>query len=509
MTTTKLLDSKPTQPVNKWKPNPGAQEFALRQPTTVFEILYGGQRGGGKTDAGMVWVGHRRWRDHDGTLRPVLEHPRYRALVIRKNADDLSDWIERFRFMYAGTGAKIGYQPAIIRFPSGALIRTGHLKDDQAYTKYQGHEYQSILIEELTQIPTEKRYIQLRSSCRSTIPELRPQFFGTTNPGGHGHAWVKEHFVAPAAPMSVFEVEGNTRIFIPAGIEDNPVLVKNDPDYVKRLEEIKHIDYELYKAWRLGSWDVFAGQAFREWDYARHVLDGVYNRMEFSLDVCQKIITFDWGYRDKAAAHWLALTPENKFGVRRVYVYREIIRTETDPEEWARIIKKFTDIEPVNYMVLPHDCFAHKQSKTTIASTFKQEIGIQIRRGDTLAAGARLNRKAMLHLYLSNAHDGRPHLQVHPSCSDFIKTVPLLQYDERNVEDVDTTQDDHSYDSVTLGLVSLGYMPKRSQLLTPTVRTLQTYPTWQTTGQGQITAPNFWKELEKQRNVRPHDSEYR
>src|SRR3546814_9561209 len=55
-------------------------------------------------------------------------------------------------------------------FPSGAVIRTGHLKDDQAYTKYQGQEYQRQLIEELTQIPTVKRYLQLTSSCRSTVP---------------------------------------------------------------------------------------------------------------------------------------------------------------------------------------------------------------------------------------------------------------------------------------------------------------------------------------------------
>jgi hypothetical protein len=506
MTTT--LQAAPTTPVNKWKPNPGPQTFALRQPPTVFEIMYGGQRGGGKTDAGMVWSGHRRWKDSSGNWQAVFQHPKYRALVIRKNADDLSDWIERFRFMYQGTGCKIGYQPAIIRFPSGALIRTGHLKDDQAYTKYQGHEYQSILIEELTQIPTEKRYIQLISSCRSTTPEIRPQVFTTTNPGGHGHAWVKERFVSPAEPMTVFSVEGNNRIFIPAGIEDNPTLVEHDPGYVQRLEEIKHVDYELYKAWRLGSWDVFAGQAFREFDYAKHVIDGIHNKMEYSLDVCEKIITFDWGYRDKAAAHWLALTPENRYGVRHVYVYREIIRTETDPDEWAAIIKKFTDIEPVKYMVLPHDCFAHKQSKTTIASTFSQKIKINIRRGDTLAQGARLNRKAMLHLYLGDSPDGTPYMSFHPTCKDAIKTIPLLQYDERHVEDIDTTQDDHSYDSVTLGLVSLGYRPRKSELLLPRAKVVQTFPTWNTNQQGNITAPNFWQEFDRQKSIKPHDAEY-
>ena len=59
-----------------WTPHP-RQRKALRR--REFEILYGGARGGGKTDAGMVW------------LLYDIANPRYRALVIRKNADDLSD----------------------------------------------------------------------------------------------------------------------------------------------------------------------------------------------------------------------------------------------------------------------------------------------------------------------------------------------------------------------------------------------------------------------------------
>jgi len=82
--------------------------------------------------------------------------------------------------MYSLLGAKIAYRPAEITFPSGATIKTGHLKDDQAYTKYQGHEYQRMLIEELTQVPDEKRYLQLLASCRSTVEGIKPQVFNTT-----------------------------------------------------------------------------------------------------------------------------------------------------------------------------------------------------------------------------------------------------------------------------------------------------------------------------------------
>ncbi|GAG28717.1 unnamed protein product, partial [marine sediment metagenome] len=137
-----------------WKPFP-KQEIALLSP--AFETLFGGSRGPGKTDAGLVWMTYD------------TDNPFYRGLVIRKNADDLSDWVDRAVRFYTPMGARIAYRPAVITFPKGAVIRTGHLKDDQAYTKYVGHEYHRILIEEATQIPDEVRYLQLIASCRSTI----------------------------------------------------------------------------------------------------------------------------------------------------------------------------------------------------------------------------------------------------------------------------------------------------------------------------------------------------
>ena len=115
-------------------------------------------------------------------LLRATQFPDARMLVIRRNADDLADWIDRAHKMYPY--AKITGKPATIRFPSGAIIRTGHLKDDQAYTKYQGHEYQRVLIEELTQIPSEESYLKLISSCRSTIEGIEAKIFFTSNQAG-------------------------------------------------------------------------------------------------------------------------------------------------------------------------------------------------------------------------------------------------------------------------------------------------------------------------------------
>lgn len=229
-----------------WKPQP-KQELALAQ--SCEEILYGGARGGGKTDTGMAFLMYDK------------DHPLYRALVIRKNADDLKDWADRAERFYARAGAvRRGTTPEFV-FPSGAIIRTGHLKDDNAYMKYQGHEYHKILIEELCQIPQQLNYLMLLGSCRSSVPEIKAQLFATTNPDGPGHDWVKERWNIPDEPTSdpVYSklvMGGRTRwlVFIPARIEDNPALVNADPGYVAFLDGLPD---GLREQWRSGSWADF------------------------------------------------------------------------------------------------------------------------------------------------------------------------------------------------------------------------------------------------------------
>jgi hypothetical protein len=230
-----------------WQPQP-KQATALAR--SEQEILYGGARGGGKTDAGQAWLLYDK------------DHPKFRALVIRKNADDLKDWVDRARNMYVGTGAVVVGNPPEIRFPKGGVIRTGHLKDENAYSKYQGHEYQRMLVEELSQIPREKDYLKLISSCRSTVPELKPQVFCTTNPDDPGLEWIKERWKIPEIPdfdkvYTTVTEEGRSVVFIPAKLEDNPKLLEVDPSYVQLIDSWKRTDYEQWEAWRLGNWKGF------------------------------------------------------------------------------------------------------------------------------------------------------------------------------------------------------------------------------------------------------------
>ena len=452
-----------------WTPHPKQQKALAISPERVFEILYGGARGGGKTDAGINW------------LLYDVENPKLRALIIRRNADDLRDWVDRANSIYSQFGAVKAGNPPEFRWPSGALFRTGHLKDDQAYTKYQGHEYHRMLIEELNQIPAEESYLRLLASCRSTEKKLRPQAFLTTNPGGVGHMWVKNRYVDAAPPNTVFKdkTSGRGRIFIPSTIDDNPTLIEADPEYVKSLDALKDTNPELYRAWRHGDWDVFSGQVFSEFRREKQVME----RVKPNSDLSHFLWT-DWGYSERSAfatyaSALIQMKSEDGDSFHRVVTYQEWYGNLKYPEEWARIIyetalqRKFKSWVVDGSMLNPKT-----DGSEPIAKIFKRKWKELHKRNwiPTVKPGTRnrIQRVATTHNWLSMAPDGLPYWVITDNCINLIKTLPMLIYDEHKVEDVDTSQTDgkasidHGYDACSYGLghikfitTPLGVMGKR------------------------------------------------
>ena len=76
----------------QWQPQP---KQAIALASTEDEILFGGARGGGMPDTGHAW------------LLYDIDKPSYRALVIRKNYTDLSDWLDRAQRFYFNAGGKL------------------------------------------------------------------------------------------------------------------------------------------------------------------------------------------------------------------------------------------------------------------------------------------------------------------------------------------------------------------------------------------------------------------
>jgi len=130
-----------------------------------------------------------------------------------------------------------------------------------------------MLIEELTQIPREIDYLRLKASCRSSIAGKRTITMSNCNPDGPGFYWVRARFNIKGTPtkpiITTDPITGLKRIFIPAGLQDNPHLLKNDPNYKHMLDGLPD---GLRESWRDGSWDdpVIKGAYYtKELDQAR------------------------------------------------------------------------------------------------------------------------------------------------------------------------------------------------------------------------------------------------
>ena len=438
-----------------WEPHPGPQTYAL-QIHDVYETLYGGARGGGKTDAGIVW------------LLKHTDNPDFRGLVIRRNSVDLSDWIDRAARLYPT--AQISGQPPTIKFPSGAVIRTGHLKDDQSYTRYQGHEYQRIVIEELTQIDSEENYLKLLSSCRSTIPGVMPGVFCTSNPGGKGHAWVKARWkIGDVESNKAFKdpLSGRYRVFIPATIDDNPTLTNTDPEYLRFLDSLPE---PLRSAWRKGDWGVFAGQYFIEWSPSIHVIsEEEAKELGYGNSINHKYIGIDWGYAAPFCALWNEVTPNNT-----VFFYRELYGTEKHPAYWGEQIQKHTGDEeitmtlgdtsmwirnPMSWKSEANAAYSDKHIAQALSDSGVYNLNP--------ANNNRINGWSNMAQLMHFDEETKPNLYIiEKTCPNLERTLPVLVRDEKNPEDIDTTQEDHAADAARYSLTSV-YAPTAKEKAKP------------------------------------------
>lgn len=455
-----------------WVPMPGPQTLALvlSQDRRIREILFGGARGPGKTDTSIAILGDR-FRD-----------PRAKQLVIRKNAEDLSDFEDRASQAYKAMGAKLRRHPMTIAGKGTGRILGGHLKDDEAYTKYQGHEYCRINIEELTQIPNKDAYEKLISSARSKYSDLFPQVFNTTNPGGIGMKWVKERFVKPDLNLNTVvknvykwvDQKGNPqethwqiiidketgiwRAYVPATIDSNPILMESDPMYVMQLEALKQSNPDLYRAWRHGDWNVSFGAVFDEFRDYLHVFtrfaDWGISKKQF--DGSFRIAGMDWGYNDECVMLWATFDPITD-QEERSFVYREMHDNHKDPRWWAKEFCKMQQIDPVDILALPHDAFSHLGGRKPIADVFKEELDKmppEIKRPKIVKAD-KLNKdlkKAAVnetHSMLALQSDGKPGLQIHNTCTYLIDTLPTIVYaKETGGEELDANNEDHALDAL-------------------------------------------------------------
>ena len=208
--------------LNQWMTHSPTAKQAAFLSLDHLEALYGGAAGGGKSDAMLM------------AALQYVDVPHYAAILFRRTYADLAlpgALMDRAGEWLHSTAAKWNSGTKTWTFPSGATISFGYLERDADKYRYQGAEFQMVGFDELTQFQeTSYRYLfsRLRRLEGSEVP-LRMR--GASNPGGEGHQWVYERFIVGGREAG--------RLFIPAGIDDNPHIDK--AEYLRSLSELDEI----------------------------------------------------------------------------------------------------------------------------------------------------------------------------------------------------------------------------------------------------------------------------
>ena len=348
-------------------------------------------------------------------------------------------------------------------FPSGAKIYFGSLNHTQDKYNYQGKAFDFIGVDELTHF-TWDEYSYVMSRNRPSGPGTRVYIRATANPGGVGHGWVKARFISPApagtrivqlvkvkAPEGKEITRRRTRIFIPSTVFDNPALLENDPGYIGTLASLPEAEKQ---ALLYGNWDSFSGQVFTEWrNDPNHYEDQRWTHViePFPIPEHWKIWRgYDFGFSKPFSVGWYAADERGRlYRIKELYgctgTPNEGLRK--DPMEQARMIREAEQNDPllkgrVILGVADPAIFDESRGESIADMQEKSPNFLHWMPGDH----TRLAGKMQFHYRLAFGDDGRPMLQVFNTCKHFIRTIPNLVYDESNVEDIDTTQEDHIYD---------------------------------------------------------------
>jgi hypothetical protein len=431
-----------------WSPQPGPQVLASTCPAD--EILFGGSRGGGKSDAtiGRHLLGAQKWGR------------KWNGLIVRRKYKDLNELRHRWDEIIASglPAERVGgeQQTNYIRFTNGAQVSLMAFQRIEQADDIQGHQYPEISLDECTNFPWFNKLIDKVSGANRSPHGIPTHIFCTGNPGGPGHLQVKEYFklgTPTGKNCNVWKSELDSgksisRVYIQSFLKDNQILCKNDPKYAARLMSIK--DPILRKAWLDGDWDVYIGQAFNI--TPRHIVPAAPPPPHVAI-----YMTFDWGFSAPFSVGWWWVDPSTD----RICRFNEWYGWNGVPNEGLRIVDSaIADgiIEREHKMgitgrsiirIAGPDCWNKKadyrgggQGPPT-AEIFRDQ-GLVMRPGDpSRHLKIRAFRERLL---LPDDPGEQPKMVIGANCTQFLRTIPALAMGNDDPEYIDEDQEEHVFD---------------------------------------------------------------
>lgn len=460
-----------------WKPHERQVQF-LEIPDTVFEALYGGAAGGGKSQLLLMLPIVKGW----------YKHPSFNGIIFRETYPQLEkSLIAKSHELYPFFGGKYNDQKHFWRFisPEGkslGVIHFSFLESLNDARKHDTAEYNYVAFDELTAFDYDV-YTYITSRIRTSNRDLPALIRCASNPGNKGHLWVRDRFVGPSPGGGTIIrdiVSQTSRIFIPAKLTDNPYLTEEDPTYGYRLQLLPEAER---RAKIDGDWWTFSGQVFTEFrsvhfptepENAIHVID------PFEIpNWWPKVSAIDWGKQANTFFLFAALSPDN-----RVIIYRDYAKRGLKISEWASDYARLCQYdENLDHPELDPSAFRDDGRDETIAQQFTRYSKIVPNRADNdRVSGIQLihdflrwtqkpkryvplegfsqdkadkifrfyGSKALeeyVSLFLPEEPETNiPRLQIFKTCTEVINVIPLCVYHETKKEDVAEFDGDDGFD---------------------------------------------------------------
>ena len=458
-----------------WAAQEGSQDEFLACP--VFECLYSGTRGNGKTACLLSDFGQFVDRGYG---------PNWKGIVFRHTYKELQDVVDKSRLLFPKIWPGAVWHDTKMRWtwPTGEYLLMSYLETDTDYLAYHGKEFAWIGFEELTTWANPTNYLKMISCCRSTMPGMPRHLRSTTNPYGPGFQWVKERFQLPLAPgvcrgPIIRDPEKGNRIVILGDLRENKVLLKADPGYLPRLRASAQSEAEV-AAWIHGSWEYTLGGMFDDlWAKVHHaaVVD------PFPLPATWRVDTsFDWGQSKPFSVGWWAVSDGTDIvwpnGKRMRTVRGDLFRIK----EWygwdgktantgcrmlARDISKGIVKRQIRWGIqgrvrrgVADASIFDNNNGNCIATDMSRPVtidGVQYpgvlfdpadKSSGTRHQGWEQIRKMLANVLPETPGQPREHpgLFVTRECSHFLRTVPSIPRDRKDPDDVDTDAEDHVAD---------------------------------------------------------------
>lgn len=451
-----------------WIALPGSQQLFLSSP--IFETLFEGSRGPGKTDSLLMDFAQHCGQGFGANWRGILFRQTYKQLsdIIAKS----KRWFPR---IFGRDGVKYNSSTHTWVWATGEELLLRQMKKPDDYWDYHGHEYPWIGFEELTNWPNADCYESMKACSRSSWPGMPRKYRATCNPFGVGHNWVKAYFIDPAPRGTIIGVAGKPqRVAIHGSILENKILLANDPEYLDKLRSITSTPKRL--AWLYGHWDIVAGGMFDDvWDSDVHLLE------PFAIPPSWRVFrALDWGSSKPFSVGWWARSdgtigsgaswPLDAYGTKRVFPPGTLLRIAEwygyngEPNvglgwvsskvatEARKLEEQFVNSEigvtRDRIMPGPADGIWNPEEGNDLAANFANE-GMHFAAANKTSGSRRIGWELMRTMLgaASAGNNEEPGMYCLNNCRNgFVRTVPSLPRDLIDMDDVDTDAEDHCGD---------------------------------------------------------------